>query len=152
MIQSVEEIEEAKKFLRDCKYELAAEGKSFAEEIQVGIMIEIPAAAIISEELASHCDFFSIGTNDLTQYTLAADRGNKAVSKLYNPFHPAVLKLIKMTIDSAHKHGIPCAMCGEFAGNPEAIPLLLEYGLDEFSMNAALIPAAKDIIINKKSQ
>jgi phosphotransferase system enzyme I (PtsI) len=152
MVQSVEEIEEAKKFLGDCKHELAAEGKGFAKEIRVGIMIEIPAAAIISDELARHCDFFSIGTNDLTQYTLAADRGNKAVAKLYNPFHPAVLKLIKTTIDSAHKHGIPCGMCGEFAGNPEAIPLLLEYGLDEFSMSAALIPATKDIIMNGECQ
>ena len=111
-------------------------------------MIEIPSAAIMADEFAKHVDFFSIGTNDLIQYTLAADRMNEKVAYLYNPMHPAVLRLIKMTIDAAHKEGKWCGMCGEMAGDEEAIPTLLEYGLDEFSMSASSILKAKQIIIN----
>ena len=109
-------------------------------------MIEIPSAALIAEDLAEECDFFSIGTNDLIQYTLAVDRLNSRVSKLYDPLHPAVLRLIRMSIEAAHAHGIQCGMCGELAGNPQAIPLLLEYGLDEFSMSPPSIPKAKEVI------
>ena len=148
MISSLEEFKEAKELLHECMNELSKEGKEFNKDLEVGIMVEIPAAAICAEELAKHVDFFSIGTNDLIQYTLAADRMNEKVSYLYNPKHPAILKLIKMTIDAAHKEGKWCGMCGEAAGDEEMIPILVEYGLDEFSMSATSILKAKQIIMN----
>ncbi len=138
----------AKNILRECMEELRKEGIAFNESIEVGIMVEIPSAAIIADELAKHVDFFSIGTNDLIQYTLAVDRMNENVAYLYNPMHPAVLKLIKMTIDAAHKEGKLCGMCGEMASDVNAIPILLEYGLDEFSMSSSSILEARRIIIN----
>ena len=146
MISGLEEFEQAKEVVDECKAELKAEGKEYSENIQWGIMVEIPAAAVYADELAKHVDFFSIGTNDLIQYTLAADRMSEKVSYLYNPMHPAVLRLIKMTIDGAHKHGKWVGMCGEMAGDEAAIPTLIEYGLDEFSMSASSILNAKKII------
>ena len=148
MIASLSEFLKAKEILLECMKELKGEGIEFNENLETGIMIEIPAAAVMSDELAKHVDFFSIGTNDLIQYTLAADRMNEKVSYLYDPMHPAVLKLIKMTIEAAHKEGKWCGMCGEMAGEEEAIPTLLEYGLDEFSMSASSILRAKQIILN----
>jgi len=148
MISSVQEFLEAKKILAECMEELKTQGKAFNENLETGIMIEIPSAAVMADELAKHVDFFSIGTNDLIQYTLAADRMNEKVSYLYDPMHPAVLRLIKMTIDAAHKEGKWCGMCGEMAGDETAVPTLLEYGLDEFSMSASSILRAKQIIIN----
>lgn len=148
MISSLNEFLSAKALLKECMDELRAEGKAFNESIDTGIMVEIPAAALTADELAKHVDFFSIGTNDLVQYTLAADRMNEKISYLYNPMHPAVLKLIKMTIDAAHKEGKWCGMCGEMAGDENAIPTLVEYGLDEFSMSASSILKAKELIIN----
>lgn len=148
MISSVSEFLEAKKLLEECKEELRNEEKAFNDELETGIMIEIPSAAIIADEFARYVDFFSIGTNDLIQYTLAADRMNEKVSYIYDPMHPAVLRLIKMTIDAAHKEGKWCGMCGEMAGDERAIPTLVEYGLDEFSMSASSILSAKQIIIN----
>ena len=148
MISCLAEFLKAKGFLLECMSELKDEGKSFNEKIEIGMMIEIPAAAIAADELAKEADFFSIGTNDLIQYTLAVDRLNEKVSYLYNPMHPAVLRLIKMTIEAAHQEGKWCGMCGEMAGDPNAIPMLLEYGLDEFSMNASSILEARKIIIN----
>ena len=109
-------------------------------------MIEIPSAALMSETLAKECDFFSIGTNDLTQYTLAVERGNEKVANLYSHFHPAVIRLIKSAIDGAHKNHILCGMCGEAAGDPLFIPLLVGLGLDEFSMNANKILPARKLI------
>jgi len=150
MISGKEEILQAKEVLAECMKELKAEGIPFDEKLQVGIMVEIPAAAINSEELADYVDFFSIGTNDLIQYTLAVDRLNQKVSYLYNPFHPAVLKLIKMTIDAAHSKGKWCGMCGEMAGDPDAVPVLVSYGIDELSMSAASILKAKKIILGGK--
>jgi phosphotransferase system enzyme I (PtsI) len=147
MISSLEEFLAAKEVLKECMDELTKEGKPFNKDLETGIMVEIPAAAVNSEELAKHVDFFSIGTNDLIQYTLAADRMNEKVSYLYNPMHPAVLKLIKMTIESAHKQGKWCGMCGEMAGDEKAIPTLVEYGLDEFSMSASSILTAKELIM-----
>ena len=149
MISGIEEFMQAKEVVEECKAELRSEGKEYSETIKWGIMVEIPAAAVMADELAKHVDFFSIGTNDLIQYTLAADRMSEKVSYLYNPMHPAVLRLIKMTIDGAHKHGKWVGMCGEMAGDERAIPTLVEYGLDEFSMSATSILGAKKIIINQ---
>lgn len=147
MIGSVEEFLQAKEIMKECADELTKEGIAFNHHIDTGIMIEIPAAAIIADEFAKHVDFFSIGTNDLIQYTLAADRMNEKVSYLYNPLHPAVLKLIKMTIDAAHANGKWCGMCGEMAGDETATKILVEYGLDEFSMSASSILKAKKLIM-----
>lgn len=148
MISSLDEFFKAKNILQTCMDELSTEGKNFNKNIETGIMVEIPSAAVMADEFAKHVDFFSIGTNDLIQYTLAADRMNENISYLYNPMHPAVLRLIKMTIEAAHKEGKWCGMCGEMAGDEEAIPTLLEYGLDEFSMSASSMLKAKQIIIN----
>ncbi len=148
MISSLSEFKGAKELLKECMSELRAEGKEFNENLETGIMVEIPAAAICADELAKHVDFFSIGTNDLIQYTLAADRMNEKISYLYDPMHPAVLRLIKMTIDAAHKEGKWCGMCGEMAGDENAIATLVEYGLDEYSMSASSILTAKKIIMN----
>ena len=150
MISGLQEFEQAKEVVEECKAELKAEGKEYSDAIQWGIMVEIPAAAVYADELAKHVDFFSIGTNDLIQYTLAADRMSEKVSYLYNPMHPAVLRLIKMTIDGAHKHGKWVGMCGEMAGDEAAIPTLVEYGLDEFSMSATSILNAKKIMLEQE--
>ena len=150
MISGLEEFLQAKEVVDECKAELKAEGKEYSETIQWGIMVEIPAAAVYADELAKYVDFFSIGTNDLIQYTLAADRMSEKVSYLYNPMHPAVLRLIKMTIDGAHKHGKWVGMCGEMAGDEAAIPTLVEYGLDEFSMSATSILNAKKIMLEQE--
>ena len=150
MISGLEEFQAAKEFVEECRAELHAEGIATSDSIQWGIMVEIPAAAVMADELAKYVDFFSIGTNDLIQYTLAADRMSEKVSYLYNPMHPAVLRLIKMTIDGAHKHGKWVGMCGEMAGDEAAIPTLVEYGLDEFSMSATSILNAKKIILEQE--
>ena len=147
MISSLEEFFQAKEVLAECMAELKAEGKAYNENIKTGIMVEIPAAAVMADEFAKHVDFFSIGTNDLIQYTLAADRMNEKISYLYNPMHPAVLRLIKMTIDAAHKEGKFCGMCGEMAGDERATAKLVEMGLDEFSMSASSILGAKKLIM-----
>ncbi len=148
MISSIEEFRQAKKILEECKQELISEGVVVSDSIEVGIMVEIPSAAVSAREFAKEVDFFSIGTNDLIQYTLACDRMNEKVSYLYNPMHPSVLSLIKMTIDGAHAEGKWVGMCGEMAGDEEAIPTLLEYGLDEFSMSATSILSAKKQILD----
>ena len=150
MISGLEEFQAAKEFVEECRAELHAEGIKTSDTTQWGIMVEIPAAAVMADELAKYVDFFSIGTNDLIQYTLAADRMSEKVSYLYNPMHPAVLRLIKMTIDGAHKHGKWVGMCGEMAGDEAAIPTLVEYGLDEFSMSATSILTAKKIILEQE--
>ena len=146
MISSIEELRESKKIIQKVKEELRAKKISFNENIEIGIMIEIPSAALMAEELAKECDFFSIGTNDLIQYTVAVERGNEKVANLYTHFHPAVIKLIKSAIDGAHKNNILCGMCGEAAGDPSFIPLLVGLGLDEFSMNANKILQARKLI------
>ncbi|HBC96159.1 MAG TPA: phosphoenolpyruvate--protein phosphotransferase [Clostridium sp.] len=147
MISSVKEFLQAKNILRQCMAELENEGIDFNRDLETGIMVEIPAAALEAEELSKYVDFFSIGTNDLIQYTLAADRTNEKVSYLYDPMNPAVLKLIKNTIKSAHEKGKTCAMCGEMAGDENSIPVLVRYGLDEFSMSASSILKAKQVIM-----
>jgi phosphotransferase system enzyme I (PtsI) len=146
MISSLQELRMAKKILEQCKDELKAEGIVFSENVQVGIMIEIPSAAIISDVLAKEVDFFSIGTNDLIQYTIAVDRMNEKIAYLYDFYHPGVLRLIKTVIDNGHKAGIMVGMCGEMAGITELIPVLLGFGLDEFSMSASSILRARRTI------
>ena len=146
MIASVEEVKAANEMLDECKEELIAEGVAFNTDIKVGIMIEVPAAAVISPILAKYVDFFSIGTNDLCQYTLAVDRMNEAIGNLYQPLHPAVLRLIKHVIDASHDQGKFTGMCGELAGDERATLLLLGMGLDEFSMSAISVPHIKKLV------
>ena len=148
MISSIDELRDAKKVLEECKKELDNENIEYDRNIQVGIMIEIPSAALIADKLAKECDFFSIGTNDLIQYTVAVERGNEKISKLYTKYHPAVIQLIKKAIDGAHLANIICGMCGEAAGDPIFIPLLVGLGLDEFSMNSNSILRARKTINN----
>ncbi len=148
MIISVEEIRELKSALEQYKAELWAEGTPFDKNIEIGVMVETPAAAAIAHHLAKEVDFFSIGTNDLTQYTLAVDRGNELISHLYNPLSPAVLTVIKQVIDASHKAGKWTGMCGELAGDEKATLLLVGMGLDEFSMSAISLPRVKKIIRN----
>jgi len=146
MIISLEELRAAKKMLDECKDELRAEGTPFDSKIAVGIMVETPAAVLMADVFAKEVDFFSIGTNDLTQYTLAVDRGNETISHLFNPYHPAVLRSIKIVIDAAHKEGKFVGMCGEFAGDEQATPLLLGLGLDEFSVSVSSLLRIKKIV------
>lgn len=146
MIGNMDELNRAKAAVRECKEELDAEGVKYNDRMKIGMMIEIPAAAIMADEFAKCVDFFSIGTNDLTQYTLAVDRLNENISELYDPQNPAVMRLIKGIIHAAHANEIPCFMCGEMAGDSSAIPLLLNYGLDEFSVSPVLIPEIKSLI------
>ena len=150
MVSSLSEFQKSKELVKECTLELKAEGHAVSDSIEWGIMVEIPAAAVMADELAKYVDFFSIGTNDLIQYTLAADRMSEKVSYLYDPMHPAVLRLIKMTIDGAHSQGKWCGMCGEMAGDETAIPTLVEYGLDEFSMSASSILRAKQVILEQE--
>ena len=148
MISSITEIRDAKKIIEEVKQELKEKKEKFDKDIKVGIMIEIPAAAVMAEDLAKECDFFSIGTNDLIQYTVAVERGNEKISDLYTKFHPAVIRLIKMAIDGAHKSNKFCGMCGEAAADERFIPLLIGLGLDEFSMNPTKMLKARKMIRN----
>ncbi|WP_339386952.1 phosphoenolpyruvate-protein phosphotransferase PtsI [Vibrio caribbeanicus] len=148
MIISVEEIRELKVAIEQYKQELRDEGYVFDEEIEIGVMVETPAAAAIAHHLAKEVAFFSIGTNDLTQYTLAVDRGNEMISHLYNPLSPAVLTVIKQVIDASHQAGKWTGMCGELAGDEKATLLLMGMGLDEFSMSGISIPKVKKVIRN----
>jgi phosphotransferase system enzyme I (PtsI) len=139
MIISLEEVRKAKKLLEECKEELRNDGIIFDENIQLGIMVETPAVAFRAKYFAREVDFFSIGTNDLTQYTLAVDRGNEKIANLYDSFNPGVLAAIKASIEGAHEEGISISMCGEFAGDELATPLLFGMGLDAFSMSAITV-------------
>ncbi|MFU2078323.1 phosphoenolpyruvate-protein phosphotransferase PtsI [Avibacterium endocarditidis] len=152
MIISVEEIRTLKAEIDVLKAQLRNEGKAFDENIQIGVMVETPSAAVNAKFLAKEVDFFSIGTNDLTQYTLAVDRGNELISHLYNPMTPSVLSLIKQVIDASHAEGKWTGMCGELAGDERATLLLLGMGLDEFSMSAISVPRIKKLIRNVNYQ
>lgn len=152
MISSLEELLQAKEVVKEVLAELDSEGVAYAKDVEIGMMIEVPSAAVISDVLAKHVDFFSIGTNDLIQYTCAVDRMNQKISYLYNQFNPAVLRLIKTVIDNAHKEGKWAGMCGESAGDQKMIPILLGMGLDEFSMSPiSILPARKLITSVKES-
>lgn len=146
MVASVEEVRQIKKMVEIAKSQLREKNIKFDEHIKLGVMIEIPSAALMAKELAKEVDFFSIGTNDLIQYTLAVDRGNETVAKIYQEFHPAVLRLIQFVIESAHRAKIPVAMCGEMAGDPHATILLVGFGLDELSVVPDSIPRIKQVI------
>lgn len=146
MVATLPEFRAAKKIFEEEKAGLVAKDIAVADNIKLGIMIEIPAAAVLADKFAKELDFFSIGTNDLIQYTMAADRGNERVSYLYQPYSPSILRLIKHTIDSAHKEGKFVAVCGEMGGDPIAVPLLMGLGLDEFSMSATSILQARSLI------
>lgn len=147
MISGVSEVRQAKGILAECMKELDEKGQAYDKNIRVGVMIEIPSAAVTSDIIAKEVDFFSIGTNDLCQYTLAVDRMNQEVSYLYNPLHPAILRLVKTVIDASHaREGLFTGMCGEMAGDPMATLILLGLGMDEFSMSASSIPQVKKII------
>ena len=144
MIATLQEFRTAKQFVKDTEKELRAEGVAVSDTYEIGMMVEIPAAAVLADQFAKEADFFSIGTNDLIQYSMAADRMSEKVSYLYQPYNPSLLRLIKMTIDGAHSQGKWCGMCGEMAGEEYAVPLLLGLGLDEFSMSAtSILPARK---------
>jgi phosphotransferase system enzyme I (PtsI) len=146
MISGLDELKQANALVEKCKAELRAENVPFNEEMKIGAMIEIPSAALIADALAKHAKFFSIGSNDLIQYTLAADRTNERVSHLYEPTHPAIVRLIKMTVDAAHENGIWTGVCGEIAGDPVLTPLLIGLGVDELSAAPTVVAQVKYII------
>jgi phosphotransferase system enzyme I (PtsI) len=146
MISNLQELREAKNVLKEVQLELKENRIAYNESTEIGMMIEIPSAALLSDHFAKEVDFFSIGTNDLIQYTVAVDRMNEHISHLYDPFNPAVLRLIKMVIDNGHKEGKWVGMCGEMAGDPTIIPLLIGMGLDEFSMSVSSILKARKLI------
>ncbi|WP_284037518.1 phosphoenolpyruvate--protein phosphotransferase [Neobacillus sp. 114] len=148
MIATLDEFRAAKTILEEEKQKLISEGQKVAEKIELGIMVEIPSTAVLADQFAKEVDFFSIGTNDLIQYTMAADRMNQRVSYLYQPYSPSILRLVKMVIDAAHAEGKWAGMCGEMAGDETAIPILLGLGLDEFSMSATSILKARSLIKN----
>ena len=146
MISSMEELDEARACVEEAKKLLRDDGHAFDENIPVGIMIEIPSAVMIADRLAQKASFFSIGTNDLIQYSVAVDRTNDRISNLFDPFHPGVLRMIQMTIDAAHKQGIPVAVCGEISNDPAASLVLLGMGIDELSMAPSFIPTIKQLV------
>jgi phosphotransferase system enzyme I (PtsI) len=146
MISGVDELVRANSILAEAKEELRKRNVAFDEKMEVGSMIEIPSAAATADLLAAHCQFFSIGTNDLIQYLLAVDRGNDRIAHLYEPTHPAVLRTIKAVVTEAHKKRIPVAVCGEMAGDPVFAPLLLGLGIDELSMAPPSLPAVKFLV------
>jgi len=152
MISGVGELREARAVIDEVREQLERRGEAFDRDLPVGIMIEVPSAALISQALARECDFFSIGTNDLTQYTLAADRGNERVAHLYNPLHPAVLSLIDMSVRAANGASIPISVCGEVATNPLAVPILIGLGIDELSGAPGAVPIVKEIVRALDSQ
>jgi phosphotransferase system enzyme I (PtsI) len=146
MISGIAEIRAVKQLLHESKQELREEGLPFDEQMKIGVMIEVPSAVIIADLLAQEVDFFSVGTNDLIQYSLAIDRTNEHLSHLYEPLNPAILRSLKMIVSAAHSAGIEACICGEMAGDPLYLPLLLGLGFDELSMSPPSIPRVKQIL------
>jgi phosphotransferase system enzyme I (PtsI) len=146
MVSSVEEFRQARRIVDDVRSELKSQKVKFDETMQIGVMIETPSAALVADLLAREADFFSIGTNDLVQYSIAVDRGNPAISHLYEPMHPAILRLIRMVINMAHQEQIKVAVCGELAADPLAGPLLLGLGLDIFSVSPVALSTVKSLL------
>jgi len=146
MIATLNEVVQAKKLVAEARMELQTKGKELTGNYQIGIMVEIPSVALLADRFAREVDFFSIGTNDLTQYTLAAERGNKRVAHLGDSCHPAVLREIQQVVRAAHQAGIWVGVCGEMAGDPQAIPILLGLGVDELSIAPRQIPTAKQVV------
>jgi phosphotransferase system enzyme I (PtsI) len=152
MVTSLEEVRRARKLIADCKLELRNEGIPFKAEVPTGIMIEVPSAALMSDSLAAEVDFFSIGTNDLVQYTLAIDRSSENIPEVYNPFHPAVLQLVTLVVQNARKHNIPVSVCGELAADRDFIPFLIGLGIPELSVSPGDYLQTKEWIMNLNSQ
>jgi phosphotransferase system enzyme I (PtsI) len=146
MISTIEEVRRTRVLIKEVEVELKAENKLFQADIKLGVMVEVPAAVLMAEQLAREIDFFSLGTNDLVQYTLAVDRGNVKVADLYDSFHPAVLQLIHLVAECGQRHGLPVSICGEMAGDPLATPLLLGLGLEILSLSPGLIPEVKEVV------
>ena len=146
MVATLPEYRAARDIFNEEKAKLQEAGVPVADDIKLGIMIEVPAAAVLADKFAQEVDFFSIGTNDLIGYSMAADRGNDKISYLYQPYNPSILRLIKNVIDSAHKYGKFAAMCGEMAGDPIAVPVLVGMGLDEFSMSATSVLQTRSLM------
>jgi phosphotransferase system enzyme I (PtsI) len=146
MISSCEEVLEAKRLLKEAADSLDREGETFRSDVEIGILIEVPSAIVMADAMADLVDFFSIGTNDLIQYSLAIDRGNREVAHMYHPLNPAILRMLKHVAEVAKDKGIKMAMCGEMAGDPFHVPILLGLGINELSMNPHAIPAVKSII------
>jgi phosphotransferase system enzyme I (PtsI) len=146
LVSGIQELRQVKTLIREIKNELDAQGVKYNPDLQIGIMIEVPAAAIIADLLATEVDFFSIGTNDLIQYSLAIDRSNENVGYLYEPLHPAILRLVSTVIQAGKKAGIPVSMCGEMASDPLYAIVLLGLGLEIFSMNPSAVPVIKNVI------
>ncbi len=152
MISSLEEIRKAHSILKEVKRELDAAGKEYDRGIEAGIMIEVPAAAVIADQLAKEVDFFSIGTNDLVQYLIAVDRMNEQIAHMYNPYQPSVFRMLRYTIESAKAAGIPVTVCGELAGDPRALPLWLGLGIEELSMSAHSILTVKERLLGSDAR
>ena len=146
MVSCVQEVMDANTLLRKCMMELSKEGQAFNQDIEIGTMIEVPSAALISDIIAPHVSFFSLGTNDLIQYTMAVDRGNENVAHLYNPTHMAIVRLIDYVVKVSHKHGLWTCVCGQMAAAPQLVPLLIGLGVDELSVSPSQAPVIKDVI------
>lgn len=148
MVSGASEVKQANRLLEECRKELEQEGIAYAKQLRIGVMIEVPSAALTAERIAKHVDFFSIGTNDLIQYTLAVDRVNENVAHLYQPTHSAILKLIRTVVEAGHAHRIPTAVCGQMAASPDLVPLLIGLGVDKLSISPPAVPLIKDVIRN----
>ena len=146
MVSDLEQVRRVRGMLQETAFELSEGGAATVPRWKLGIMVELPATALMADQFAPEVDFFSLGTNDLIQYTLAVDRGTAKVAGLYDQFHPAVLKLLRTVVESGEKHGVPVTICGEMAGDPIAVPLLLGLGLRVLSMSPGLIPEVKEVI------